>query len=775
VNELTKAVFLSYASQDVESARRIAEALRAFGVEVWFDQSELRGGDAWDQKIRTQIHECALFLAIISKNTDARSEGYFRREWKLAIDRTHDMAEGVPFIVPVVVDDIHEASALVPAQFQQVQWMRLPGALPSPQFVEQVKRLLTAPRRPTTAGPKADPGGHAYSPVRHSNFPMRTVIALGMVVLALVTYIVVRPSGKAPVAPPKPIAEAKPAPVAPVVNDKSAPADKSIAVLPFKNLSDEKDTGYFADGVQEDILTSLQNVREFRVVSRQSTEQFRTTDKAMPQIGRELAVAYLVEGSVRKAGNRVRVSVQLIEAATDRHLWSPPPYDRNLNDIFALQSEIAKTVAGELKVALSPQEKALIERRPTENLAAYDLYMKARDVLIHEGIGRTSLLKQESLLQSAVTLDPKFAGAWAQLGSVHGMIYGQNVERTDARRAKAKAALDTAVRLAPDAPETLLALVDNAFDVHRDWEQVIARGEQFARLQPNNPRVYWNLGVARLFRSEWAEAAALSRKTTQLDPGSQTYATEFVRVLRECRRYGDALEEQRRRIGLSPNSDAQRRNLAMLPFMASGSTKEMDDWLAGLSEDKAKSRPIIEMRKVWARTRGDLTEAIRLDRLQPYSGGDLSSRGKEMEAFDAAVTLAAAGDVAGAHARLGDLPEKMRAQLVMEANNADLLSRLGRMEALVGNKEEAVRFGRRAIELFEPALVLELYGLASTYAWAGDKDRAIAELERLMPNQYTPNGMSVYHLKFGPWFFPLRSDPRFEALLNDPKNNAPLF
>ena len=187
-----RAVFLSYAREDAAAARRIAEALRGVGIEVWFDESDLRGGDAWDQKIRQQIHECALFIAIISKTTDEQFEGNFRREWRLAIARTHDMAHGVPFIVPVVVDDIREASALVPMQFQQVPWTRLPGALPSPQFIAHVKRLHAAPRSPTAEGRKTEPEGRAYMPVRHPDFPIRTVIALGVVVLALVIYVVVR-------------------------------------------------------------------------------------------------------------------------------------------------------------------------------------------------------------------------------------------------------------------------------------------------------------------------------------------------------------------------------------------------------------------------------------------------------------------------------------------------------------------------------------------------------------------------------------------------------
>ena len=387
------AVFLSYASQDAEAARRIADALRAFGVEVWYDQSELRGGDAWDAKIRKQIKECALFLPVISTTTQARGEGYFRREWHLAMERMHDMAEGVPFLVPVVVDDIAEAVAVVPEAFRSVQWTRLPHGVPSPQFIEQVKRLLASPRKPAATGTRGTEGGGQRTEDRGQPSTSRKTrawvwgtLAVMVIVGITVAFWVIRKSE--PAAPPKGTVESKPLPATPVVNNKS------IAVLPFTNMSDEKDTGFFADGVHEDILTNLQNVRELRVLSRQSVVQYRGSTKTMRQIGQELGVAYLLEGSVRRAGNTVRVTSQLIDARTEAHLWAEK-YDRELRDIFAIQSELAQAIAAELKAVLSPQEKSLLERRPTENLAAYDLYLKAREIG-NAGSSRQVLEKQEN-------------------------------------------------------------------------------------------------------------------------------------------------------------------------------------------------------------------------------------------------------------------------------------------------------------------------------------------------------------------------------------------
>ncbi|MBI4622232.1 MAG: TIR domain-containing protein [Verrucomicrobia bacterium] len=349
------AVFLSYAREDTDAARRITEALRGFGVEVWFDQSELRGGEAWDEKIHGQIRDCTLFLAVISAHTQHRREGYFRREWKLAVVRTNDMAEGVPFLLPVVVDDTAESRALVPAEFLRVQWTRLPGGLPTPQFIEQVKRLLaqmSADVGQVSDLPHREPLTSSSSTQRRT-FPLWAATMVGALVLGLVAYFALRP------------------PTAPAVNDLSSVAlakeDKSVAVLPFENRSEDKDNNaFFSDGIHEDILTNLAHIRELRVVSRTSVMEYRGKTGNIREIARKLGVAYVLEGSVRRAGNRVRVTGQLIRAATDEHIWAET-YDKDLNDIFAIQSELAQKIAGALHAALSPEEKKHLARRPGGN------------------------------------------------------------------------------------------------------------------------------------------------------------------------------------------------------------------------------------------------------------------------------------------------------------------------------------------------------------------------------------------------------------------------
>ena len=378
MSEPAKAVFLSYAREDADAAKRIAEALRSSGVAVWFDQSELRGGDAWDAKIRKQINDCALFLPIVSQHTQERGKGYFRLEWKLAVEQTHLMAEGMVFLAPVVIDDTPESGALVPPEFLRVQWTRLHGALPTPQFVEQVKRLLggkVAPVSDRRMGAEATADAGQRPALPRPAVPGWAWGVVAAVLGAVVAGILFLRPAPPPASAPKSAAETKPA--APAISDKSVPAEKSIAVLPFVNMSSEKENEFFTDGIHEDILTNLALIRDVRVVSRTSVMQYRGTTKPISQIAAELKVAYVLEGSVRRSGNKVRVTGQLIRASNDEHLWAKS-YDRDLTDVFTIQGELATAIASALQSVLSPEARSILEHRPTDNPAAYDLFLKAR-------------------------------------------------------------------------------------------------------------------------------------------------------------------------------------------------------------------------------------------------------------------------------------------------------------------------------------------------------------------------------------------------------------
>src|SRR5271156_4233858 len=362
------AVFLSYASQDVEAAQKICEALRAAGIEVFFDQSELRGGDVWDQKIRREIHDCALFVPIVSQHTQERLEGYFRREWKLAVDRTHDMAEQKPFLVPVVIDGTRDQEAFVPDAFRPVQWTRLPGGETPRIFVERIKRLLSPELSPLSAVSSATAA--IREPVRG---PRRSVLALlAIVAVAVVAALAYFPTNKfwiAKHATPETAAPAGSAPAA------FAPPPHSVAVLPFVNLSGDKEQEYFSDGLTEEMLNSLSEINELQVAARTSSFYFKGKDVDLGTVAHKLNVGAVLEGSVRRSEHTVRITAQLVNAVTGFHLWSKT-YDRDLGDVLKLQSEIATAVASALKVTLLGDVAAKVELGGTGNPAALDAYLR---------------------------------------------------------------------------------------------------------------------------------------------------------------------------------------------------------------------------------------------------------------------------------------------------------------------------------------------------------------------------------------------------------------
>jgi TolB-like protein/cytochrome c-type biogenesis protein CcmH/NrfG len=773
-------VFLSYAREDAEAVRRIADALRAFGVEVWFDQNELRGGDAWDAKIRTQIRTCALCIPVISAATQSRGEGYFRREWKFAVERTHDMAAGVAFLMPVVIDDTAESAALVPDEFMRVQWTRLDRGVPTPQFVEQVKKLLENPRKSapvSVVGASLDDarGRRQAAPLQGKrSVPGWSWGVIVAIVVAITTALVVSRKPEPPAAPPKLVADTKPSPPA-----SPKLSDKSIAVLPFTNMSEDKDSGFFADGVHEDILTNLALIRELRVVSRTSVMPYRTTAKSMRQIAEELGVTYILEGSVRRSGNKVRVTGQLIHAASDEHVWARS-YDRDLTDVFTIQAELSQQIAGALKTALSPEEKVMIARRPTENPAAYDLLLRARQLDRNGNDTRQELETQEAMLQSAVTLDPAFAGAWAALGVVHAQIRFNAIDTSEARLAKARTANDTARQLDPDGPEVIAGTGVYFYYALRDYPRALEQFGRMARQWPNNYIGPFMTGLVQRRQGQWLDSLTNLRRAAELDPGSAEIARNLMISLVGMRRYPEAVLEQERRVRLLPESLRESFEVVRLKYFVNGATREGDELLAGPIAERAGPAVAAGYRKLWAAMKGDLATVARLDREHPEAWAPFlgSGGGSPAEyALQNAIVMAAQGDLAGARARVEKYPAELRARLVSEPQNSVVLALLAQIEALLGHKAEALAAAQQARALM-PDSVDALsartprFALAVVLAWTGDKEAACAELRQLLAIGGNNN---VHVLRNGPTFTPLKGDPRFEALLNDPKNNEPLF
>ncbi len=479
MSDFSKAVFLSYASQDAEAARRIAEALRAAGVEVWFDQSELRGGDAWDQKIRRQIKECALFVPVISANTQSRLEGYFRIEWKLAAQRTQAMADEKAFLVPVVIDHIHDGEAKVPVEFTAVQWTRAAGGDDAGSLVANILNLL---------GRVIPAEALAPSPGRRAE------------------------------------AAAK-------------PSGPSIAVLAFTNLSRDPENEYFSDGISEELLNVLAKIPGLKVAARTSAFFFKGRNVPIPEIARTLGVAHVVEGSVRKMGNRVRITAQLIDAQDGFHLWSDN-FDRELQDIFAVQDEIAALIARNLQLKLSAAPRA----PRTVNPEAHRLVLEGRHfwtLRTDEGFARA-----EQAYSRALEIDPQFAQAHAGLADVsavrswYASLGGGVPYKGELARALAEA--HAGFELDPSLAEVQASLGCVAYQEFR-WSESAKHYQDAFRLNPNYAVAYhWQAhllaGQGRLD----AGLTALERSIT-LDPLSFVTLVNYTTQLNLAQRYEDVL------------------------------------------------------------------------------------------------------------------------------------------------------------------------------------------------------------------------------------------
>ena len=736
-----RAVFLSYASQDAKAATRMCEALRAGGVEVWFDQSELRGGDAWDAKIKQQIQACALFMPVISQQTQQREEGYFRREWNLAVNRTLDMAHDRAFLLPVVIDATADAAARVPEKFRDVQWTRLPGGETPATFVRRVQELLERTRAPWVASAPATV--HAGAARAGKSGVLRWIAAtLAAGLLGAGAYVLLRPAAKLPVAPPA---------AAPVVSDKS------IAVLPFANRSPEAENAFFADGVHDDVQTNLCNIRELRVVSRTSVEQYRDTkNKSVKQIAAELGVTYVLEGSVQRVGNMVHVTGQLIDARTDAEVWAAH-YDKDLTDIFFIQTALATEIAAALQTVLSPHEKKLLARAPTTNVAALDLYHKAIDLVDRQVTNDVdAFTRAEPLLQSALELDPDFAPAWGRLAVILLRHEAKRRDPTGARLPAAQRAIDTMERLAPDSLESLL-LLTTYYNRRLDFPRAEGYLARAAEAGPNNGEVVALQGDADQRHGRFGEALAQYRRAYALDRQSFAIRKALREWLVRLRHYDEAGQIER------DDTHAEGLLLALLPFLKNGSTAEMEHWLA------TRRDTISGETMDWWWATGNATDYVRLCVEARRRGGDLALASSDETRM--AFALMALGETEKARA------ESTR-QVAIARATGGLDSRLLAVNlALLGDKAGALATLDAYLATAREKqnnldLTSQPTGKAVVLAWVDEKEQALAELARLLT---APSSVNVHEMRHEPYWQPLRGDPRFEALLDDPKNNAPLF
>jgi TolB-like protein/tetratricopeptide (TPR) repeat protein len=539
VTDPGRAVFLSYASQDTEAAQNLCNALRAAGVQVWFDQSELRGGDAWDRQIRKQIHDCALFVPVISVHSDARHEGYFRREWKLAVDRTADMAEDVAFLLPVVIDSTADATARVPDRFREVQWTRLPGGETPPAFVERIKRLLSPELSPLNAVSGAAPG--LREPVRASRRSKPVLLAIVAVILATLAYFV---ADKFWIS--KHLA----------ASTAFNPPPHSIAVLPFVNMSGDKEQEYFSDGLTEELLNSLSEINELQVAARTSAFSFKGTNTDISTIAHKLNVGAVLEGSVRRSANTLRITAQLINAVTGFHLWSKT-YDRDLGDVLKLQTEIATSVASALKVTLLGDVAAKVELGGTGNPAAFDAYLRGAKA-VRSSRDSKDIPPAVAAYTEAIRLDPHYALAFAARSIALSAAASEAETPAAAREGFDKAQADArqALILAPDLVQAHLALAIVSENATLDFTQANDEYERALALAPGNAQALRYSGGFAAFMGHFDAAIAATRRAVVLDPLARGSHTSLGRALYTARRYEEAVAAFAEVISLDPDFKA---------------------------------------------------------------------------------------------------------------------------------------------------------------------------------------------------------------------------
>jgi TolB-like protein/Tfp pilus assembly protein PilF len=547
VAEVSHAVFLSYASQDAGAAQKIAEALRAGGIEVFLDQSELRGGDAWDQKIRKQIKTCALFVPIISKHSHERAEGYFRLEWKLAVDRSHLIMANKAFLVPVVIDETPDDDENVPDRFREVQWTRLPRGDTPPAFVERVQRLLS-PGEPDVPAKARAPLAVAALPAPSrrttAGWPWKAgLLAVVAAVVVALGYVALKRS--------KPAAQLA--------------GSNSIAVLPLANESGDTKEQYFSDGISEDLITALGQFPGLKVIGRTSSFQFRDSKEDGRSIGAKLGVAHLLEGSVRKSGEMIRVNTELIDTADGTMQWSER-YDRPYKDLFALQDEITRAVAGALRAKLLPGEHAAAqsERPPSGSLDAYNAFLQGQ--FYRSRLTEADNRKAIESFRQAAELDPRYALAWSRLSVIWISLGAQFLEGAPAQEAYAKgrAAADRALSLSPElgAAHTARGIVLQNADF--DWHGAEAEFRRAMELAPNDGDAKFNLGTQLAAFGEVGQAIELTQEALATEPLRANWYNYNATYLSGLDRLDEAERAINRAIELQPGAASYHFTLAII-------------------------------------------------------------------------------------------------------------------------------------------------------------------------------------------------------------------
>jgi TolB-like protein/Tfp pilus assembly protein PilF len=749
-------VFISHSSKDKVIADAVCSELESAEIPCWIAPRDIKAGSEWTAGIIQGIGSCRVFVLVFSENANVSE--HVRREVAKAFSLGLAV---IPFRVQNIVpnsslgyflDTVHWLDAISPPLQKHLQ-----------ALTERTKQLL-ASDQPSTITARAIPRDTNIPPI---SAPLSkrnlwiTGAALAGAVVGIGLWFVNQK-------PPSPVA---------------AISTKSIAVLPFENISANKDDNYFADGVQDEILNNLAKIAQLKVISRTSVMQYRAeTKRDLRQIAGALGVANVLEGTVRREGNHVRVSTELIDARNDSTVWADS-FDRDLIDIFAIQGEVAQTIAAKLTATLSPEEKKSIETKLTDNLDAYDLYLQAKELIANAdgslfvGNFEKALNDAISLLERAVQLDPKFTRAYCKVAEAQDRIY-TDYDPTPTRRALADAAVDNALRSQPEMPEVHLTYAYHLYNAYRDYERARVQLAIARRDLPNNSAAMALEAYMDRRQGKLDKAVQELKEAIALDPRNPSPISDLAYTLFMTRQLDGAEQAFNQAIdSASEQSMLKVQKSLYVTFFKTGDDTALRSATAALPASTADDRGLLSWRLVCTLYDHDWQQAAKL--IAQMKGGEdngnFSYAAVPVPVSCYSILLARLlGEQPEANPAFAETRDQLSQKVQRSPGNALLLSNLAVVDALLAKKRDAIAEAKRAVDMLPtsqdavdgPGILMNL---AVVYTWTEELDLAF---EKLGPLTKTPNGIYYGQLKLDPYWDPLRKDPRYEKLLAElaPKN-----
>lgn len=756
-------VFISHSSKDKTTADAICQRLESAGVKCWIAPRDIEAGSSWTEGIMQGIDACGVLILVFSEHANDSDHVY--REVTKAFSSGLTV---IPFRITEVLpnrslsyflDTVHWLDATQPPLSRHLTTL-----------TERVKTLLAGKKRlitnPKELGPATSarwtPESPPFEPAKKRNWFVGTALAGSCLLIAAALWFFamnVRKTGESNAS-----------------GSAAAIPAKSIAVLPFESLSSNKEDTYFADGVQDEILNNLAKIAQLKVISRTSVMQYRGDAKRdLRQIANALGVANVLEGTVRREGNHVRVSTELIDARNDNTVWADS-FDRDLTGIFAIQSEVAQTIANKLTATLSPEEKKRIEEKPTDNLEAYDFYLRAKELIvgarISYSLGATEkpLRDAVSFLERGVQLDPKFTLAYCASVEVHDLLYNA-YDPSPERRVLADTAVSKALDLQPDLPEVHLAYAHHLYFGYRDYERARVQLAIARPGLPNNAEAMALEAFMDRRQGKFEKAIPEFNEAISRDPLNSVSLAGLAVSLYYKRQFRAAEQAYDRLIKLLPDQPMLRVQKAwIVTFSKNGDDSAFWSAIAALPASMADDPGVLSLRLTFTLVDRDWPRAREL--LEKMKGseddGNFAYGQIPVPAGCYFILLARLqGEQPSENPGFAETREQLNQKVEKSPGNARLLSQLAVVDALLNNKEVAISEAKRAVELLpisKDAIdgpYMEM-NLIVVYAWTNELDLAF---RKLAPLTKTPNGIYYGQLKREPYWEPLRKDTRYEKML----------